>query len=117
MSIQEYTQFGNMKMFLHHIYELKKGIRNLVLCTMCKTCAEIMTERLRKQNIAYFLQEVAENKVNLFFGKQAYLDTVRLFTHKPLNLLTPEEDFILGVLLGYDMSIQCERFCNKKNKN
>ena len=33
------------------------------------------------------------------------------------NLLisfTPEEDFILGALLGYNICKQCERFCSRK---
>ena len=28
--------------------------------------------------------------------------------------LTPEEDFILGAMLGYDICQQCKRYCNKK---
>ena len=35
---------------------------------------------------------------------------------KPLNQLTPEEDFILGAMLGYDICAQCERYCARKNK-
>ena len=42
MSEQEYARFGDMKMFMHHIYEFKKGVRSLVLCTMCRTCASIV---------------------------------------------------------------------------
>ena len=33
---------------------------------------------------------------------------------KPLNQLTPEEDFILGAMLGYDIRVQCERYCERK---
>ena len=116
MSAQDYVRFGEMKMFMHHIYEFKKGIRSLVLCTMCRTCADLVTEKLRKQGISFLLQEVAGNKVNLYFGKQACLDTVRTFIDRPLNQLTPEEDFMLGAMLGYDISIQCERFCRKRLK-
>ena len=29
--------------------------------------------------------------------------------------LTPEEDFMLGVMLGYDLTMQCERFCNRRS--
>lgn len=114
MSDRDYIRIGEMKMFMHHIYELKKGIRGLILCTMCKACAETVIKRLQKQNIEYLVQEVVEDKVNLYFGKRACLDTVRTFIDKPLNRLTPEEDFILGAMLGYDITMQCERFCNKK---
>ena len=30
------------------------------------------------------------------------------------NQLTPEEDFILGAMLGYDLCAQCERYCKRK---
>ena len=63
MSEQEYARFGDMKMFMHHIYEFKKGVRSLVLCTMCRTCASIVAERLRGQQIGYMIQEVSEKKV------------------------------------------------------
>ena len=35
---------------------------------------------------------------------------------RPLNLLTPEEDFMLGAMLGYDICAQCERYCERKDK-
>lgn len=114
MSAQDYLRFGQMKMFLHHIYEYRKGIRNLVLCTMCPTCARLLSERLERQGIDYLIRPVGEAKVNLFFGKRACLEAVRAFVDKPLNKLTPEEDFMLGAMLGYDITIQCERFCRRR---
>ena len=107
MSEQEYARFGDMKMFMHHIYEFKKGVRSLVLCTMCRTCASIVAERLRGQQIGYMIQEVSEKKVNLYFGKQECLDAVKTFIHKPLNRL--------GAMLGYDISMQCRRYCDRKS--
>ena len=71
MSEQEYARFGDMKMFMHHIYEFKKGVRSLVLCTMCRTCASIVAERLRGQQIGYMIQEVSEKKVNLSANRNA----------------------------------------------
>lgn len=107
-------QFLDMRMFMHYIYEFKKGVRNLILCTMSNACAQFVIKRLEQQQIAYLEQKVTDHKVNLYFGKKACLDTVSTFINKPLNLLTPEEDFILGAMLGYDITMQCERFCNKK---
>lgn len=107
---------GEMKVVLHQIYEFKKGVRSLVLCTLCSTCAEMIMERLEKQDIKFLIQQVHSNKVNLFFGKQACLDAVCGFIHKPLNQLTPEEDFMLGAMLGYDISQQCERYCSRKSQ-
>lgn len=114
MSSQDFVRFGEMKMFMHHIYEYKKGVRDLILCTMCRTCAELVTERLRRQQIEYLAQDIDGQRVNLYFGKRACLDAVRMFIDKPLNRLTPEEDFMLGTMLGYDIPMQCERFCNRK---
>jgi hypothetical protein len=41
-------------------------------------------------------------------------DAIRLMVNKPLSQLTPEEDFILGAMLGYDICAQCERYCERK---
>ena len=71
MSSQDFVRFGEMKMFMHHIYEYKKGVRDLILCTMCRTCAELVTERLRRQQIEYLAQDIDGQRVNLYFGKRA----------------------------------------------
>jgi len=113
---QDYARFGEMKMVMHLIYEFKKGIRSLVLCTLCPTCAEIIKARLESQGIEYLVQQVGEQKINLFFGKRDCLDAVTCFAHKPLNVLTPEEDFMLGAMLGYDITQQSRRFCERKEK-
>ena len=114
MSAGDFSRYDNMKMLLHHIYEFRKGVRDLVLCTLCPTCAGLLIERLRSQGIDYLLQPVTEQKVNLYFGKRSCLDAVQTFVDKPLNKLTPEEDFMLGIMLGYDISMQCERYCKRK---
>ena len=59
-------------------------------------------------------QPVTDNKVNLYFGNRLCLDAVKTFVHKPLNELSPEEDFMLGAMLGYDITGQCERYCKRK---
>ena len=43
-------------------------------------------------------------------------DAVRAFIDKPLNRLTPEQDFMLGAMLGYDIIQQCERFCRQRSR-
>ena len=65
MSAGDFSRYDNMKMLLHHIYEFRKGVRDLVLCTLCPTCAGLLIERLRSQGIDYLLQPVTEQKVNL----------------------------------------------------
>lgn len=113
MSSEDFSRFDSLKLFMHQIYEYRKGVRPLVLCTMCNDCAQIMCKRLDEQGIPYIEQPVSSNKVNLYFGKKACLDVVRTFVHKPMHVLTPAEDFMLGAMLGYDITVQCERFCKR----
>lgn len=114
MAPEDYNRLGQMKMVMHMIYEFKKGVRSLALCTLCPTCARIVQERLDNQGIAYIVQSVGQRKVNLFFGQRECLDVVASLAHKPLNTLTPEEDFMLGAMLGYDIRQQSLRFCQRK---
>ncbi len=107
---------GEIKVFLNHIYEYKKGVRHLVLCTMNKCYEHFAVERLENQGIHYIIREAGSQTVNIYFGRSECLAAIRLIATKPLNLLSPEEDFILGALLGYDLRLQCERFCRKKKK-
>lgn len=106
---------GEVRIFLNHIYEFKKGIRNMVLYTMHKDFQDFAVKRLKNQGISYQIQEVGTNKINLFFGKPECMEAVGYIITRPLNLITPEEDFILGAMLGYDIRQQCERYCRKKD--
>lgn len=113
MSSEDFKRFDSMKLFMHQIYEYRKGVRKLVLCTMSSDCASLLCERLESQHIDYKTQIVPNGKVNLYFGDAICLRVVNTFIHKPLNELTPAEDFMLGAMLGYDISQQCARFCKR----
>ena len=104
----------DMKVLLNHIYEFKKGVRQMVLYTFNKKYQDFGVARLHSQQIPYIIQPVGNNSLNLFFGRKECLDAIRLFITKPLNQLSPEEDFILGAMLGYDIRVQCERYCERK---
>ncbi len=104
----------DMKVLMNHIYEYKKGVRRMVLFTFNKKYEDYAVARLRKQNIGYILQPVGNDRMNLFFGRKECLDAIRLMLTRPLNMLSPEEDFILGAMLGYDICAQCERYCERK---
>ena len=108
---------GEIKVFLNHIYEYKKGVRNMVLCTLNKCYEPIAVERLESQKICFIKQEASDRCVNLYFGKPECIETIRLLVTRPLNQLSPEEDFILGAMLGYDICVQCRRYCHRKNGN
>lgn len=104
----------DMKVLMNHIYEYKKGVRQIVLFTFNKRYENYATARLKRQNISYILQPVGNDRINLFFGRKQCLEAIRLMVTRPLSQLTPEEDFILGAMLGYDICAQCERYCERK---
>lgn len=106
----------DMKVLVNHIYEFKKGVRRMVLFTFNKRYEQFAVTRLQHQNISYAIQPVGNDRLNLFFGKKECLDAIRLMITKPLCQLTPEEDFILGAMLGYDICAQCERYCERKSR-
>ena len=106
----------DMKGLVNHIYEFKKGVRRMVLFTFNKRYEQFAVTRLQHQNISYVIQPVGNDRLNLFFGKKECLDAIRLMITKPLCQLTPEEDFILGAMLGYDICAQCERYCERKSR-
>ena len=112
---KEVQMANDMKVLMNHIYEYKKGVRRMVLFTFNKRYEQFARTRLERQGIPYIIKPVgAGDTLNLFFGKQECLDAIRLFVTRPLNQLTPEEDFILGAMLGYDICTQCERYCERK---
>lgn len=105
-----------MKVLMNHIYEYQKGVRQMVLYTFNRRYADYATTRLEHEHIGYIVKPAGPQTVNLFFGSRECLDAVRLIANKPLNELSPEEDFMLGTLLGYDLRRQCERYCDRKCK-
>ena len=107
---------SELRIFLNHIYEYEKGIRSMVLFTMSKEHEEYAINRLNKKEIAYAVQDVVDNKINLYFGRPECIEAIKLFVNKPLNQLSPEEDFMLGAMLGYNICQQCERFCSRKRR-
>ena len=103
-----------MKVFAHHIYEYKKGIRNLILHTMNSKYRIQAEQMLQRNQIAYIIQEVNSQKINIFFGEEECIGVLRNFGNKKLNDFTDEEDFILGIMLGYDRVKQCARYLKRK---
>ena len=50
----------------------------------------------------------------MYFGEKACVDVVKTLNPK-LNELSAEQDFMLGIMLGYDRVKQCERYLKIKN--
>jgi hypothetical protein len=103
-----------MKVLIHHIYEFRKGLRSLVMHTLpIEKMAEV-TARLRRFGIDYHIHAAGTKTINVFFGALECVAVVRLICgEKKLRELTPEEDFVLGSMLGYDIRRQCERYLKK----
>lgn len=106
-----------MQVLCHHIYEYQKGLRHLVLHTMKGADREAAEKKLSKYDVDYIITELSNGNINVFFGKEECVDVVRSFGNISLNKLTVEQDFVLGIMLGYDRLAQCSRFLKKKNKN
>ncbi|WP_246720025.1 DUF2023 family protein [Methylocystis sp. H62] len=105
-----------LRLFHHNIYEYGRGVRGLFLMTLSRPELEVTLGKLERQGIHHFVQELNQFKVNLFFGRPAYVAVARSIVTRPLNALTAEEDFMLGTLLGYDREQQCRRFLTRSGR-
>lgn len=103
-----------MKVLVHHIYEYRKGLRSLVMHTLPAGKMGEATARLRRFGIDFHVHQAGTKTINVFFGAAECVAVVRLICgDKKLRDLTPEEDFVLGSMLGYDIRKQCERYMKK----
>lgn len=103
-----------MQVFHQLIYEYQKGLRDLCLHT-CSDGNEIKIRNLlERQEISYLICPIAGNKINVFFGMLSCIDIIKQFSCEHLNKLSAEEDFILGMMLGYGKAQQYDRFLNRK---
>ena len=103
-----------MDIFLHHLYEYRKGLRNLILHTVHVSLKDKIIEILQQQHIAYLVFPVTASKFNIFFGNDQCIAVLKEIGKSDLTDFTDEEDFILGIMLGYDRLKQCERYLKRK---
>lgn len=104
-----------MDVFFHNLYEYLKGLRNLCLCTLKDNYEDRIIDRLEKEGIAYQIHHICDDKINVYFGDRECIEIVDSFNKVCLYDLTPQEDFILGIMLGYDRLKQCERYLQKNS--
>ena len=105
---------NDIGVFNHCLYEYNKGLRSLALYTGSLQDKDTIERKLKRGNIDYHIKKVNETKVNVFFGDPICLDIIKRMNFKSLSTLTDEEDFILGIMLGYDRLRQCERYLKRK---
>lgn len=103
-----------MQVFYHLVYEYQKGLRDLCLHTCSSQSADKIKEMLEKQSISYLICPLAEDKMNVFFGMAECLEIIKRFSCEELNNISAEEDFILGMMLGYGKGQQYRRFLERK---
>ena len=109
-------QSPDMQVLKHHVYEYKKGIRNMVLHTIKRTGKDKAIFFLEMKEVHFWFSEVNETKINIFFGNPDCVEIVKTFQVKSLNELTPEQDFMLGIMLGYSREQQYTRYLKQINK-
>lgn len=102
-----------MDVFYHNLYEFQKGLRNLSLCTFKIILKEKVEKRLQKEDVAYVIHYIGQDKFNVYFGSKESVEVIKSFNTIYLNQLTPEQDFMLGIMLGYDRLRQCQRYLQK----
>ena len=103
--------------FVHHIYELKRGLRGLVLYKADKFLKRKIENRLKREKMAFIVYSLGESHINVFFGNVLCVEVVKRINKEHLNDYTAEEDFMLGIMLGYGLIPQIERFLNYKKKH
>ena len=105
---------ADLRVFYHHVYEYKKGIRNLILTTERAEYKDAIKERLEKEKIAYKIDDVNGKNINVYFGADECVNVIKTLNPN-LSEISPEQDFILGILLGYDRVKQCARYLRLKS--
>lgn len=110
---------ADLKVLYHLIYEYEKGVRPFVLYTIDRRLIPLASKKLDSYGIDFFLREIpgSQTAVNLFFGNASCVEAMQtILADKKLEDLSAEEDFILGAILGYDLSRQCIRYCKRRER-
>lgn len=110
------SRSNDLNVFCHGIYEYKKGVRSLILTTEKAFHRLKIEKRLKDESIDYLISSIGDKKINVFYGLKDCVDIVRSFGCEKLNNLTSEQDFILGIMLGYDKVFQYRRYLDRLAK-
>lgn len=103
-----------MALLSHNIYEIRKGVRKLALVTIGRLHLEAAIARIMRAGIAYRVLETTGAQVNVLLGAAECIAVIDSFAEENLSRFSPEQDFILGAFLGYDLSQQCHRYLGKR---
>jgi len=101
--------------FYHLLYEHGRGLRDLALYTIDPSQKEQVEQELQLENVACLFRPIEDGRLNVYFGHAACVEVVKSFGTCPHCHHTPEQDFMLGIMLGYDRARQCERYLDRRN--
>lgn len=110
MDCRSALKAATLKIYHHHLYELSKGLRPLAMMTLTRDEAAPVIAELVASGVAHHVQNLCRAKVNVVFGRPSAVATATTLLARPLCDLSPEQDFMLGILLGYDREQQCLRY-------
>ncbi|HMO50255.1 MAG TPA: DUF2023 family protein [Kiritimatiellia bacterium] len=105
-----------MDVFYHLLYEHSRGLRDLALYTILPDQQGVVEEECLREGVAYWLRPIEDGRINVYFGHPSCVDVVKSFGGCPHCKLTPEQDFMLGIMLGYDRTRQCERYLGRQRQ-
>lgn len=116
MQTQSDDQNTNSSILGHYLYELRKGVRKMALHTTHANRLPMELARIQRHHINYLVLKGNNNRMNVLLGNQECLDVIASFQETNLSLFSIEQDFILGILLGYGMEQQCQRYLGLSEK-
>jgi hypothetical protein len=102
-----------MDVFYHLLYEHSRGLRDLALYTIDPAQRDTIEHELKLEGVAFLMRPLEDGRLNVYFGHRACIDVIQSFGGCPHCRLTPEQDFMLGIMLGYDRTRQCERYIGR----
>lgn len=102
-----------MEVFYHLLYEHGRGLRDLALYTIQPSDQPVVEAELLREGVSYLFCPIEDGRVNVYFGHRACVEVVKSFGTCPHCFHTPEQDFLLGIMLGYDRTRQCERYLKR----
>ncbi|GEM_PF-1101495 len=104
-----------MKVLSHHVRESRKGRCNQVLHTALAEHHPQIEARLAKHRIDYVVRAQGDGCIHVFLGADECVEAIRRIGKSRLGDYTPgdstpEEDFMLGIMFGYDRLAQCRKY-------
>lgn len=103
----------SLDVFYHLLYEHSRGLRDLALYTIDPVQREMIEQELAAEGVSFLMRPLEDGRLNVYFGHSACIEVIQSFGSCPHCRLTPEQDFMLGIMLGYDRTRQCERYLGR----